>query len=161
MIVDLLRNDISKSALPHSVDVPRLCAPKSYANVHHLVSSVVGRMDPARDNVDLLAGCFPGGSITGAPKLRAMEIIAELERVPRGAYCGAIGYVGFDGEMDVSIAIRIVSLVGREALFHAGGGVVLDSEPAREYEETIAKGWSLAAALTGAPERIFPEGRPR
>lgn len=166
MIVDLLRNDISKSALPHSVDVPRLCALKSYANVHHLVSTVSGRMDPSRDNADLLAGCFPGGSITGAPKLRAMEIIAELERVPRGAYCGAIGYVGFDGEMDTSIAIRIVSLVGgmargREARFHAGGGVVLDSEPAREYEETIAKGWSLAEALTGAPERIFPEGRPR
>ena len=155
MIVDLLRNDISKVAQPHSVGVARLCALKRFAGVHHLVSTITGRMRPTHDSIDLLAGCFPGGSITGAPKPRAMEIIAELEGVPRGAYCGAIAHIGFDGNMDSSIAIRTISVRGNVASFHVGGGVVLDSDPVREYEETATKGRAMAETLTGSPERMF------
>jgi para-aminobenzoate synthetase component I len=139
MIVDLLRNDIGKNCIPGSVKVPKLFGLESFATVHHLVSTVTGRLQRGRDALDLLRGCFPGGSITGAPKLRAMEIIEELEPHRRGVYCGAIGYLGFDGGMDTNIAIR--TLVHNQGLtrFWAGGGIVADSELEAEYQETFDK----------------------
>ncbi|HEX7775300.1 MAG TPA: aminodeoxychorismate synthase component I, partial [Parvibaculum sp.] len=139
MIVDLLRNDLSRVCADHSVIVEKLCALESFANVHHLVSTVRGTLRDGETSADLLAACFPGGSITGAPKLRAMEIIAELEPTTRGPYCGAIGYLGFDGAMDTSIAIRTMLVEGRRITFQAGGGIVADSDPASEYDETLAK----------------------
>ncbi|AXO14868.1 aminodeoxychorismate synthase component I [Thalassospira indica] len=139
MIVDLLRNDLSKVSNPHSVRTPVICALESYANVHHLVSTVTGELREGKTAVDALRACFPGGSITGAPKIRAMEIITELEKTTRGAYCGAIGYIGFDGAMDTNIAIRTLSVNGGKMAFNVGGGIVADSDPAGEYEETLVK----------------------
>ncbi|HEY4344377.1 MAG TPA: aminodeoxychorismate synthase component I [Parvibaculum sp.] len=147
MIVDLLRNDLSRVCADRSVIVEKLCALESFANVHHLVSTVRGKLRPGETNVDLLAAAFPGGSITGAPKLRAMEIIAELEPTARGPYCGAIGYLGFDGAMDTSIAIRTIAVSGRRVTFQAGGGITADSDPAAEYEETLAKAKAMMRAL--------------
>lgn len=143
MIVDLLRNDLGKSCRPGSVQVPKLFEVESFATVHHLVSTVTGELAPGRDAVALLEGCFPGGSITGAPKQRAMEIIEELEPNRRGVYCGAIGYIGFDGDMDTNIAIRTLVYDGRRICAAAGGGIVMDSNAADEYAESLAK----AAAL--------------
>lgn len=143
MIVDLLRNDIGKSCVPGAVRVERLFALESFANVHHLVSTVTGELAPGKTALDLLRGCFPGGSVTGAPKLRAMEIIEELEPHRRGLYCGAIGYVGFDGNMDTNIAIRTGVFSGGEFRFWAGGGIVADSELQREYGET----WDKASSM--------------
>jgi para-aminobenzoate synthetase component 1 len=154
MIVDLLRNDLGKSCAVGSVRVPRLFAVESYATVHHLVSTVTGQLAPDKDALDLLRGCFPGGSITGAPKLRAMEIIEELEPHRRGVYCGAIGYVGFDGDMDLNVAIRTLTVSAGEARFYAGGGIVADSDPAAEYQETLDK----AAAFFRALERCRDGG---
>jgi para-aminobenzoate synthetase component 1 len=151
MIVDLLRNDLSRVAREHSVLTPELCALEIFATVHHLVSTVAGELRPGLDAVDLLRAAFPGGSITGAPKIRAMEIIAELEPSARGPYCGAIGWLGFDGWMDTSIAIRTYAIKGRHVAFQAGGGIVADSEPAAEYEETLAKARALIEALRGLP----------
>ena len=139
MIVDLLRNDLSKVSNPHTVKTPALCTLESYANVHHLVSTVTGELKEGKTAIDALRACFPGGSITGAPKIRAMEIITELEGTTRGAYCGAIGYVGFDGTMDTNIAIRTLSVNGGRLAFNVGGGIVADSDPALEYEETLVK----------------------
>jgi len=135
MIVDLLRNDLGRSCAPGSIAVPELCAVESFAAVHHLVSTVTGRLAADKDALDLLRGCFPGGSITGAPKLRAMEIIEELEPVRRGVYCGAIGYVGNDGGMDLNIAIRTLTYAAGALTAHAGGGIVADSDPEQEYQE--------------------------
>lgn len=139
MIVDLLRNDLGKSCVAGSVRVPELFAVESYATVHHLVSTVTGTLRDDREPLDLLRGAFPGGSITGAPKQRAMEIIEELEPYRRGIYCGAIGYVSFDGQMDTNIAIR--TLVHREGAVHfwAGGGIVIDSDMQSEFQETQHK----------------------
>ncbi len=148
MIVNLLRNDLSRVCRDGSVGVPELCALERFATVMHLVSTVTGRLRPGLGPVDLLAACFPGGSITGAPKIRAMEIIAELEPTRRGAYCGAIGYLGFDGSMDTSIVIRTLTIRGRELTFQAGGGVVAASTPGGEYEETLTKAAALVAALS-------------
>ncbi|NIY74431.1 aminodeoxychorismate synthase component I [Thalassospira sp. HF15] len=139
MIVDLLRNDLSKVSNPHTVKTPAICALESYANVHHLVSTVTGELKEGKTSIDALRACFPGGSITGAPKIRAMEIITELEGMTRGAYCGAIGYVGFDGTMDTNIAIRTLSVNGGKMAFNVGGGIIADSDPAMEYEETLVK----------------------
>lgn len=147
MIVDLLRNDLSRVCADHSVVVEKLCALESFATVHHLVSTVRGTLRPGETSVDLLATAFPGGSITGAPKLRAMEIIAELEPTTRGPYCGAIGYLGFDGTMDTSIAIRTMLVQGNRVTFQAGGGITADSDPASEYEETLAKAKAMMRAL--------------
>ncbi len=147
MIVDLLRNDLSRVCADHSVTVEKLCALESFANVHHLVSTVRGKLRSGETSADLLAACFPGGSITGAPKLRAMEIIAGLEPTTRGPYCGAIGYLGFDGAMDTSIAIRTMLVEGERVTFQAGGGIVADSDPAGEYEETLAKAHAMIRAL--------------
>eukprot|EP01037_Dinobryon_pediforme_P014580 gene14580-14704_t len=123
MIVDLMRNDLSKVCEPFSVEVPSLLALESYATVHHLVSTVVGTLKPEFNNVDLLKATFPGGSITGAPKIRAMEIIAELEPSQRGPYCGSIGYIGFDGNMDTNIAIRTLTVRENKIFFHGGKGI--------------------------------------
>ncbi len=139
MIVDLLRNDLGKSCRIGSIKVPELFALESHATVHHLVSTVVGKLDDDKDALALLKGCFPGGSITGAPKLRAMEIIEELEPHRRGIYCGAIGYIGFDGNMDLNIAIR--TAVHKDGLLYysAGGGIVRDSDCEQEYQESLDK----------------------
>ena len=147
MIVDLLRNDLSRVCRDGSVEVPRLCGLESFATVHHLVSTVTGVLRPGKNAVDLLTACFPGGSITGAPKIRAMEIIAELEPTRRGPYCGSVGYIGFDGNMDSSIVIRTYGIRSGEVVFQAGGGIVADSTPADEYDETLAKARALIAAL--------------
>jgi len=147
MIVDLLRNDLSKNCALGSVRVPKLFEVESFATVHHLVSTVTGELRPGRDAIDLLRGCFPGGSITGAPKLRAMQIIEELEAQRRGVYCGAIGYIGFDGAMDTNIAIRTLVHSHGTARFWAGGGIVADSQVDDEYQETFDKAAAMLKFL--------------
>jgi para-aminobenzoate synthetase component 1 len=147
MIVDVLRNDLSRVCRPGSVQAPQLCALERHPTVHHLVSTVTGALEATRDALDLVAACFPGGSITGAPKVRAMQLIAGLEPSPRGVYCGTIGYLAVTGAMDSSIAIRTAVLRNGEAVFSAGAGVVADSDPATEYEETLIKAAALVAAL--------------
>jgi para-aminobenzoate synthetase component 1 len=148
MIVDLLRNDLGKVCRTGSVSVPSLFALESHPAVHHLVSTVTGVLADGADAFDLMRATFPGGSVTGAPKIRAMEIIAELERAPRGVYCGAIGYISTSGAMDLNIPIRTIVLRDGEATFHAGAGIVWDSEPAAEYQETLAKARTMIEALT-------------
>jgi para-aminobenzoate synthetase component 1 len=150
MIVDLLRNDLSKNCTLGSVTVPKLFDVESFATVHHLVSTVRGGLAPGRDAIDLLRGSFPGGSITGAPKLRSMQIIEELEPNRRGVYCGAIGYIGFDGDMDVNIAIRTLVLSRGEIRFWAGGGIVADSKLEDEYQETFDKAAAMLTLLQQA-----------
>ena len=147
MIVDLLRNDLSKVCAPGSVQVPSLLALERHPTVHHLVSTVTGRLEPNRNLVDLVRASFPGGSITGAPKIRAMEIIAELEPTVRGPYTGALGYWSLSGAMDTSIVIRTFVVTGDRAYFHAGGGIVADSDPEAEYRETLDKADALRRAL--------------
>jgi para-aminobenzoate synthetase component I len=148
MIVDLLRNDLGKSCDPGSILVPELFKTESYARVHHLVSQVTGTLAPDKDAFSLLSGCFPGGSITGAPKYRAMEIIEELEPDPRGVYCGTIGYMGFDGNMDTNIAIRTMVHNHGKIHFSAGGGIVADSGLESEYQETFDKASAFLDMLT-------------
>jgi para-aminobenzoate synthetase component 1 len=147
MIVDLMRNDLSRVCAPGSVRVPELFALERYATVHHLVSTVVGELEPGSDALDLLRAAFPGGSITGAPKLRAMEIIAELEPSRRGVYCGSIGYWSLTGELDTNIAIRTALALGGRVYFNAGGGVIADSSPEQEYLETLDKARGIIDAL--------------
>lgn len=153
MIVDLLRNDLGRVCRTGSVVVPKLFALESHPTVHHLVSTVTGVLRDDADAFDLLQAAFPGGSVTGAPKIRAMQIIAELERAPRGVYCGAIGYVSTTGAMDFNIPIRTIVLRNGNATFHAGAGIVWDSEPAAEYQETLAKARTMIEALT-SPRRM-------
>jgi len=150
MIVDLLRNDLSKVCAVGSVRVPVLCGLETFPRVHHLVSVVEGRLAPGRDAVDLLRACFPGGSITGAPKIRAMEIIRELEPARRGPYCGSVVHLGFDGSMDSSIVIRTLCGAGGQVAAQAGGGIVYDSYPDSEYDEAMVKVRPLLQALAGA-----------
>jgi para-aminobenzoate synthetase component 1 len=148
MIVDLLRNDLGRVCEYGSVRVPQVCEIETFRFVHHLVSTVTGRLAEGRSPLDLLRACFPGGSVTGAPKVRAMEIIAELEPTARGPYCGSLGFVGFDGSMDTSILIRTFT-AGRGWLqFPVGGGIVADSDPEREYDETLHKAEGLLRALS-------------
>jgi para-aminobenzoate synthetase component 1 len=149
MIVDLMRNDLSRVCAPGTVRVPELFALEHYATVHHLVSTVVGRLEPGRDAMDLLRAAFPGGSITGAPKVRAMEIIAELEPSQRSVYCGSLGYFSVTGALDTSIAIRtVIAPAGRgRVYFSAGGGIVADSDPEQEYRETLHKARGMIDAL--------------
>ena len=157
MIVDLMRNDLSRVCLPGSVRVQELFALERYATVHHLVSTVAGDLAPGSDAVDLLCATFPGGSITGAPKLRAMEIITELEPSARGVYCGSIGYLSVTGVMDTSIAIRTVVARNGNAYFSAGGGITADSDPEQEYRETLDKARGIIDVLTpGPPEEAAP-----
>jgi para-aminobenzoate synthetase component 1 len=150
MIVDLLRNDLSKSCKLGSVRVPQLFDVESYATVHHLVSTVAGELRDDHDALNLLRGAFPGGSITGAPKLRAMEIIEELEPQRRGVYCGSIGYIGYDGNMDMNIAIRTLVYSRGEIRFWAGGGIVADSTLDQEYQETFDKAAAMLKLLQQA-----------
>ena len=149
MITDLERNDLGRVCAYGSVRVPELRAAESYATVHHLVATVEGTLRPEVDAVDLLRATFPGGSITGAPKVRAMEIIEELEPTRRGVYTGVIGWLGFSGDLDLSIAIRTMVVKGGWAHFQVGGGIVADSDPGAEYQETLDKGLALLAALRG------------
>lgn len=150
MIVDLMRNDIARVCTPGSVRAPELFKVESFANVHHLVSTVTGTLAPGRDVFDLIAACFPPGSITGAPKVRAMEIIAELEGMSRGPYCGALGWIGADGAADLNVMIRTAACVkdGHDwaAEVRSGGAIVIDSVPAEELAETRAKAGALFKA---------------
>jgi para-aminobenzoate synthetase component I len=147
MIVDLLRNDLGRVCEYGSVNVEALCRLESYRFVHHLVSEVRGRLREGLGPTDLLRAAFPGGSVTGAPKIRAMEIIAELERTARGPYCGSLGYIGFDGSMDTNLLIRTF-IHGKGWLhFSVGGGIVADSAPEKEYAETWHKAQGLLRAL--------------
>jgi para-aminobenzoate synthetase component 1 len=148
MIVDLLRNDLSRICSPGTVEVPSLLALEAHPTVHHLVSTVTGRLEAGRSLVDLLHATFPGGSITGAPKIRAMEIIAELEPTVRGPYTGTLGYWSLSGTMDTSIVIRTFVALPDRIYFHAGGGIVADSNPRAEYQETLDKADALILALS-------------
>ena len=147
MIVDLERNDLGRVCEFGSVSVPELAMIESYPTVHHLVSTVTGRLRDDRDAVDLLTATFPGGSITGAPKIRVMEIIAELEPVRRGVYTGSIGCLGFDGSVNLNIAIRTAVVKDGMCHFHVGGGIVADSDPEAEYQETLDKGRAFLEVL--------------
>jgi para-aminobenzoate synthetase component 1 len=147
MIVDLLRNDLSRVCRPGTVRVPELFAIEHHPTVHHLVSTVLGELETGRDAADLLHATFPGGSITGAPKVRAMEIIAELEPTQRGVYCGAVGYLSATGAMDTNIVIRTYSVLRGQIYFQAGGGIVADSDPELEYRETLDKARGLIETL--------------
>jgi para-aminobenzoate synthetase component 1 len=147
MIVDLERNDLGRVCDYGSVVVAEHKAIEAYASVFHLVSTVEGTLHGGHDLVDLVKATFPGGSITGAPKIRAMEIIDELEPTQRSVYTGSIGYIGLDGAMDLNIAIRTILVRDGRAYFQVGGGIVADSEPAAEYQETLDKGRRLFAAL--------------
>lgn len=150
MIVDLLRNDLGRACAAGSVRVVEHKRVEAYENVYHLVSVVDGVLDEGAGAVDLLRATFPGGSITGCPKIRAMEIIDELEPVRRHVYTGSIGYLGLRGTMDLNIAIRTATISGGRLVYAVGGGVVHDSDPAEEHEETLHKGRSIAAALDPA-----------
>ena len=139
MIVDLLRNDIGKNCAYGSVKVTKLFDIETFANVHHLVSTIQGKISSTSDIFKLIKGCFPGGSITGAPKIRAMQIINELEPDNRGIYCGSIGYISSNGNTDLNIAIRTVAATNDKIFFWGGGGIVYDSEVDSEYIETFDK----------------------
>ena len=162
MIVDVLRNDLGRVCRTGSVEVLELCALESFPQVHHLTSTVAGELAAGRDAIDLLHACFPGGSITGAPKLRAMEILEALEPVRRHLYTGAIGWLGWNGDADWNIAIR-TAMVTREAIhFAAGGGITADSDPDAEYRETLDKAEGLRraiAALAGPVALVEEEAR--
>ena len=151
MIVDLLRNDLGKVCEPGSIEVPGLFQIESFATVHHLVSTVTGRLRRDRDAIDLLAACFPGGSITGAPKRRAMEIIDELEPVRREVYCGSVIRLGFDGDLDSSITIRTILMQGQSACYWAGGGIVADSDCDAEYQESLDKAEAFLRLVGQSP----------
>lgn len=149
MIVDLERNDLGRVCDYDTVHVPEFKTIESYANVHHMVSTVAGRVHPSRDLVDCIRNSFPGGSITGAPKVRAIELIDELELTARGVYCGSIGYIDFSGRVDLNIAIRTAVKHDDKLYFQVGGGIVADSDPEEEYQETLTKAQSFVKTLTG------------
>lgn len=159
MIVDLLRNDLSRVSAPGSVRCDELLALESYASVHHLVSTVSGHLARGLGGADLIAATFPGGSITGAPKLRAMEIIAELEPTARGVYCGALGAWTAEDALDLNIAIRTAVVRDERVSWSAGGGIVLDSDPDAEYRETLDKARGIAEAVARAQGRRGAEAR--
>jgi aminodeoxychorismate synthase component I len=147
MITDLLRNDLGQVCEFGSVTVAEMLQLETLAQVHHLVSTVTGTLRPEIDSLDALAACFPGGSITGAPKKRAMEIIHELEQAPRGIYCGAIGWLGHNGESSLNIAIRTIVRNRDELIYQVGAGIVADSDPEKEYEETLHKAAGIRLAI--------------
>lgn len=147
MIIDLERNDLGRACLPGTVKVPELITLETYATVFHLVSTVEGVLPPDRGVVDLLEASFPGGSITGAPKIRAMEIIDELEGLKRSLYTGSIGYISLNGDADLNIVIRTFIIKNNRAYFQVGGGIVADSEPEKEYQETLDKARALLKSL--------------
>lgn len=149
MIVDLMRNDLSKVCDYASVHVPKLCHLESYSNVHHLVSVIQGELLPDCSLIDLLKATFPGGSITGAPKIRAMEIISELEQTRRGPFYGSLGYLTPNGHMDLNILIRTCLIQDQSITYQVGGAITLDSDPSNEYLETLVKGRGIQSVLTG------------
>ncbi|SKA87596.1 aminodeoxychorismate synthase, subunit I [Clostridium sp. USBA 49] len=147
MIVDLERNDLSKVCKPHSVKVKEMFKIETYPSVHHLVSTVIGELEDEKSSIDCIKACFPGGSITGAPKIRSMEIINELEKARRNIYTGSIGYIGFDGNIDLNIIIRTILMMEGKASFGVGGGITWESDCAFEYEETLHKAAALMKVL--------------
>lgn len=147
MIVDLERNDLGRVCLTGTVETPELYCLETYATVYHLVATITGRLPGNKNVFDLLPAVFPGGSITGAPKIRSMEIIEELEPVRRGIYTGSLGYIDFAGRADLNIVIRTFVLKGKQAYFQVGGGIVADSQPELEYQETLDKAQALLGAL--------------
>jgi len=147
MLVDLERNDLGRVCKPHTVRVSEMMALEEYSHVIHIVSNVVGEMDPKKDQFDLIQAMFPGGTITGCPKVRCMEIIEELEPFARGLYTGSLGFMGFNGDLDLNIIIRTILLNKKRGYFQVGAGIVYDSNPEREYWETIYKGRALVEAL--------------
>ena len=147
MIVDLVRNDLGRVCRPGTITAREICRPESYASVHHLVSIVTGELAESEGRASLLRALFPGGSMTGAPKVRAMQAIADLEPVPRGVYSGALGYLSFCGALDLSIVIRTAIVAGGRTWLSVGGGVVADSDPEEEYQETMHKAVSVLRAL--------------
>ncbi|WP_281648294.1 aminodeoxychorismate synthase component I [Parendozoicomonas sp. Alg238-R29] len=149
MIVDLLRNDLGRNCTHGSIRVPTLFGLESYANVHHMVSTITGELAEGRSNIDLLRDAFPGGSVTGAPKIRSMEIIRELEPDARSVYCGAIGYISCNGRMDTNIPIRTLVADGQDISCWGGGAIVADSECDSEYEESVTKVRNLINGLEG------------
>jgi len=159
MLVDLARNDLGRVAVAGSVAVDELMTLEDYSHVIHIVSGVSGVLRPGVDAVDVIRAVFPGGTITGCPKVRCMEIIRELEPVARGLYTGSLGYIGFDGTMDLNIAIRTIVMHGDRLSFHVGAGIVADSEPEREYQETLAKAGALMGALRAVSEQ--PRSHPK
>jgi len=154
MLVDLARNDLGRVCTPGSIEVDSLMEVERYSHVMHIVSKVSGELGEGHDAFDLLRAVFPAGTVSGAPKIRAMEIIAELEAEPRGPYAGSIGYFGRDGSMDMCITIRTIVMQGDTCSVQAGAGIVADSDPAREYEETVNKAQALIRAIHIAQERF-------
>lgn len=154
MLVDLGRNDIGRVCEYGSVKVPELMVIEKYSHVMHIVSGVVGKLKRGMDSFDVLRACFPAGTVSGAPKVRAMEIIEELENLKRGSYAGAVGYFSFQGNMDMAITIRTILIKGKEAFLQAGAGIVADSIPKNEYEETINKAKALFEAIEMAEKGL-------
>ncbi len=153
MLVDLGRNDVGKAAAPGSVTVPRLMEVERYSHVMHIVSRVEGQLAQGKDSFDLFMATFPAGTVTGAPKIRAMEIISELEHTQRGPYAGAVGYFGFNGNMDFCITIRTITILGDELSIQVGAGIVYDSSPEGEYQETLRKADAMFKAVERACEK--------
>src|SRR5690606_30773013 len=151
MLVDLERNDLGRVSRTGTVQVDELMAVESYAHVHHIVSNVRGRLREGATPGEVIAATFPGGTITGCPKVRCMQVIAELERVSRGAYTGAMGWLNRDGDLDLNILNRSAEVEGRQVRFRTGAGIVADSDPGRELEETRAKARGLLQALAADP----------
>ena len=160
MIVDLHRNDLGRVCAYGSVRVTQPRRVEAHPTVFHTVADVVGRLAPGRDGLDLLAACFPAGSVTGVPKIRALEIIDELEPVARGAYTGAVGVWGLDGQMTFNVAIRTLQIRGPTATLYVGGGIVADSDPADEYDETLAKARGILAGLLPGERRVSADSAP-
>ena len=154
MLVDLGRNDLGRACLPGTVKVPTFMTVEKFSHVMHLVSEVTGRVGKDRDAYDLFKACFPAGTVTGAPKIRAMEIIEQLETRKRGPYAGAVGYFGYSGNMDMAITIRTVVLKGQEATVQAGAGIVADSQPLKEVNEIQNKAAAMLKALSAAERSL-------
>ena len=147
MLVDLGRNDVGRVAEIGSVQVNELMAIERYSHVIHMVSNIRGRLATGKRPFDLFVSCFPAGTVSGAPKIRAMQIISELEPERRGLYAGAIGYFSFNGNLDTCIVIRTILMRGRKVRIHAGAGIVADSDPQKEYQETLSKAQAMIKAL--------------
>ena len=150
MLVDLGRNDIGRIAQPGSVRVTKLLATERYSHIMHLVSNVEGKLRADMTALDALRACFPAGTVSGAPKIRAMELIDRFEDVRRGPYAGAVAYFAFNGNLDSCITIRTVTLANDRAYVQAGGGIVFDSDPSAEYEETVNKSAAVRRAISVA-----------
>ena len=159
MIVDVERNDLGRICRYGTVKVKELAVLETYATVFHLVSTIVGTLSKNKGPIDCLKACFPGGSITGAPKIRAMEIINELEPTRRDVYTGAMGYIGFNGNLDLAIVIRSLIMKDKKAYLYTGGGIVADSDPHEEYEETINKAKALIMALSNRKRLVNEQSK--